>query len=371
MDTLEKLATLSRDSRYDLACSCATAENEHRRRSRDDKWIYPVILPDGGTTYLFKTLLSNECINNCRYCPLRVGSDTCRCSMTPEETATAFLDYYNSGRVTGLFLSSAVSRNPDSTMELINRTASLLRRSGFRGYIHLKVIPGASDAAITHSVSLASAVSLNIETAGEENFMSLSDTKHYMRDIIGPIKLISRLTAKGCRYDRVKQTTQFVVGASRETDRQLISYSWNLYRNLGLSRIYFSAYQRGCGSPDLPGENSPVTNAELLAREHRLYQADWLMRKYGFRGDEIPVGVDGNLSLETDPKEMWARAHPEFFPVNINTDGKQRLLRVPGFGKIMIDKILTARGSGSRIRSLDQLGKVGRVMGKSRGYITF
>jgi predicted DNA-binding helix-hairpin-helix protein len=371
MDTLEKLTTLSRDSRYDLACSCATAEDEHRRRSSDDKWIYPVILPGGGTTYLFKTLLSNECVNNCKYCPLRAGNGARRCSMTPEETAGAFLDYYNSRRVSGLFLSSAVSRDPDSTMELINRTASILRGSGFRGYIHLKVIPGASDAAIAHSISLASAVSLNIETAGEENFRSLSDTKHYMRDIIGPIKLISRLTSRGCRYERVKQTTQFVVGASRETDRQLISYSWNLYRNLGLSRIYFSAYQRGCGSADLPGENSPATNAELLAREHRLYQADWLMRKYGFRGDEIPVGRDGNLSLEADPKQMWAIEHPEFFPVNVNTGEKQRLLRVPGFGSVIVDRILASRRSGARIHSHEHLGRLGRVLGKSRGYITF
>lgn len=370
-DTTEKLAILSRDSKYDLACACGTKQDEHRKRSGDNKWIYPVTLPQGGYTYLFKTLLSNECINNCKYCPLRCEMDPQRCSLSPEELTRTFLSYYRASRVSGLFLSSGVTKSPDDTMERINRVALNLRRAHFRGYIHLKIIPGASDAAIRQSLSLASAVSLNIETAGENNFRALSTTKNYIRDIIRPIQLISRLTSPGSAYSRVKQTTQFVVGAAEETDREIIGYSWNLYKKLGLSRIYFSAYQRGAGSAELPGENSSVANSDLLTREHRLYQVDWLIRKYGFSADEIPLGADGNLSLAFDPKEMWARLHPEFFPVNINNADKYGLLRVPGLGQVMVERILTSRKAGTKIRSLKDLGRQNKLIKKAGQYVTF
>ncbi|MDO9542547.1 MAG: helix-hairpin-helix domain-containing protein [Kiritimatiellia bacterium] len=369
-DTAGKLAILARDSQYDLACACGINDNEHRQRSKDDKWIYPVILPNGGRTYLFKTLLSNDCANNCKYCPLRANADANRCSLAPEELVKTFLSYYRARRVSGLFLSSAVMANPDTTMERINRAALILRKMQFRGYIHLKIIPGAAEEAIRQSLSLASAVSLNIETAGEENFKILSTTKDYIRDIIQPMQLISRLSAKGSSYGGVKQTTQFVVGASRETDREIIRYSWGLYKKLGLSRVYFSAYQRGAGSPDLPGECSGLSNRDLLTREHRLYQVDWLLRKYGFKADEIPVEAGGNLSLETDPKEMWAKTHPEFFPVNINQDDKYRLLRVPGLGQIMVARILAFRQNHTKIRSLEDLGRRNKILNKALAYVT-
>jgi len=370
-DTEEKLGILSRDSQYDLACSCAPSKEEHRRRSREDKWVYPVVLPNGGRTFLFKTLLSNECVNNCKYCPLRAGADARRCGLSPEELVKTFLSYYRARRVSGLFLSSAVSQSPDKTMELINRAALGLRRMQFKGYIHLKVIPGTSDAAIRQSLSLATAVSLNIETAGEEHFRRLSTTKHYLQDIIRPIQLISRLTARGAEFAGTKQTTQFVVGASTETDKEILGYSWKLYKQLRLSRVYFSAYQRGAGAPDLPGENSGAANADLLTREHRLYQADWLIRKYGFRADELPLDAGGNLSLTTDPKEAWAKEHPEFFPVNLNTDGPERLLRVPGLGQITLDRLIMFRGEGVRVRSLGDLGKLTKVLQKAGPYVTF
>ncbi|HOW58594.1 MAG TPA: radical SAM protein [Candidatus Omnitrophota bacterium] len=367
----EKLAILSRDSQYDLACACATRENEHRRRSQEDKWIYPVILPNGGRTFLFKTLLSNECVNNCKYCPLRAGADARRCSLSPEELTRTFLSYYHARKVSGLFLSSAVSKDPDTTMEHINRVALQLRKTQFKGYIHLKIIPGASDAAIRQSLSLATAVSLNIETAGEANFKYLSTTKNYQRDILRPIQLISKLTAKGSDYSGIKQTTQFVVGASTETDKEILGYSWKLYKQLRLSRVYFSAYQRGAGAPELPGENSKAANKDLLVREHRLYQADWLIRKYGFQAGEIPLNPAGNLSLTADPKEMWAKEHPEFFPVNLNTDDPQRVLRVPGLGQVMVDRIMAFREAGVRIRSLADLGKLTKLLKKAEPHLTF
>jgi len=370
-DVEQKLDLLSRDSMYDLACACATRGDEHRRRSKDGKWIYPVSLPSGGRTFLFKTLLSNECANNCRYCPLRAGSDSRRLSITPEEMAGAFFDYYRKGRVSGLFLSSGVKGGPDNAMERINTVALHLRRRGFRGYIHLKVLPGASDQAIRQAVGLASAVSINIETPGEENFRLLSTTKKYAADILRPIKLISRLTARGSCRSGVKQTTQFVVGASKETDNEIIRYAWKLYKGLKLSRVYFSAYQRGAGSPDLPGERSGVSNEALLGREHRLYQTDWLIRKYGFRADEIPLCPDGNLSLDIDPKEMWAKAHPEFFPVYVNRDGRERLLRVPGLGETAVNRIMEYRKSGRQIRALDVIGRKSKLLVKASDYLAF
>ncbi|MDD5174356.1 MAG: helix-hairpin-helix domain-containing protein [Candidatus Omnitrophica bacterium] len=370
-DTSEKLRILSQDSRYDLACACGTSTDEHRRRSADNRWIYPVTLPGGGFTYLFKTLLSNTCVNDCAYCPLRSGSDVDRCTLKPEELAGTFLSYYRARKVSGLFLSSGVIANPDATMERINRAAQILRRSQFRGYMHLKIIPGASEAAIRHTLSLASAVSLNIETAGEANFRALGKAKNYERDIIRPIELISRLTRRGGEYAGIKHTTQFVIGASRETDKDIISYSWKLYKELGLSRVYFSAYQRGLGSADLPGENSNFTNSQLLIREHRLYQVDWLIRKYGFRADEIPLDTNGNLSLESDPKEMWAKAHPEFFPVNLNNAGENDLLRVPGLGQVVISRILMLREDGTKICSLEDLGRVNKTLRKAQEYITY
>ena len=369
-DAREKLSILSTDAQYDLACACGPNDLDHRRRAPDDRWLYPVSLPNGGSSVLFKTLVSNVCVNDCRYCPLRAGMDVRRCTLSPEETVRAFLDYLRAGKVFGLFLSSGVIGTPERTMEHLNAIAALLRRKErFRGYMHLKIIPGASDAAIEEAVSLASAVSLNIETAGESHFARLSNGKRYLDDIIRPISLISRLTAKGTRYGRVKQTTQFVVGASDETDREIIRYSWGLYRKLALHRIFFSAYQRGLGAPDLPGERAATTNDALLRREHRLYQADWLMRKYGFAGNEIPLEADGNLSLEADPKARWAALHPEFFPVDVHRADPQALLRVPGLGPVAVQRILQRRTAGDRIRRLEDIGRPGRRLAQAAAYL--
>ena len=184
-DTREKLEILSTDAQYDLACACNTNKDEHRRRSKDGKWIYPVTLPNGGKSTLFKTLISNSCSNDCRYCPLREQMDIRRCSLMPEETARVFWDYYNQKKVFGMFLSSGVLHTPDMTMDKLNSVARILRQKyNFKGYIHLKIIPGASNAAIEDAISLASAVSLNIETPGRQNLEKLSKKKRYIQDLI-------------------------------------------------------------------------------------------------------------------------------------------------------------------------------------------
>ncbi|MHC4648775.1 MAG: radical SAM protein [Planctomycetota bacterium] len=254
-DTRQKLEILSADAQYDLACACSCSRDEGRRRGRDGKWVYPVTLPNGGKSILFKTLISNVCTNDCKYCPLREQQDMRRCSLGPEETARVFLDYYQQRKVFGLFLSSGVLGSPDATMDRLNTTARLLRQKHrFRGYVHLKIIPGASDAAIEEAVSLASTVSLNIETPGAKSLAKLSQKKRYIEDIIEPIKLISRLTARGSRHERVKQTTQFIVGAAGEPDAQIVKYMFGLYDRLKMHRVYFSAYQRGLGDASMAAE---------------------------------------------------------------------------------------------------------------------
>jgi predicted DNA-binding helix-hairpin-helix protein len=370
--TQEKLEILSADAQYDLACACSTSKDEHRRRTADGKWIYPVTLPSGGKSVLFKTLTSNVCTNDCKYCPLREQMDVRRVSLAPEETANVFLDYLKQRKVFGLFLSSGVTGSPDATMDRLNGVAKLLRRKHrFKGYIHLKIIPGASDAAVEEAVSLASAVSLNIETPGEKNLAKLSARKNYIRDIIEPIKLISRLTGRGSRYERVKQTTQFIVGAAGEQDTQIVKYMSGLYERLKMHRVYFSAYQRGLGDSSIAGEQvNPQNKADILMREHRLYQVDFLMRKYAFTEPDIIFEKDGNLSLSTDPKEAWALRHPEFFPININKASKFSLLRVPGFGPVTVKQILEQRKQ-DRIGSIEDVGKVGVRLEKAKKYLTF
>ncbi|MHC4753319.1 MAG: radical SAM protein, partial [Planctomycetota bacterium] len=313
-DTQEKLEILSADAQYDLACACGTGKDEHRRRAGEGKWVYPITLPNGGKSTLFKTLLSNVCTNDCKYCPLREQMDVRRCSLKPAETAKVFLDYYNQRKVFGLFLSSGVLSSPDTTMDRLNGVARLLRKKhAFRGYIHLKVIPGASDAAIEEAVSLADAVSLNIETPGEKCLAKLSEKKNYIRDIIEPMKLISKLTGRGSRYERVKQTTQFIIGAAGEPDTEIVKYMYGLYERLKMHRVYFSAYQKGLGDESIAGEQAePEGPVDILMREHRLYQVDFLLRKYGFVESDIVFENNGNLSLATDPKQAWASRHPEF-----------------------------------------------------------
>ncbi|MBI5742201.1 MAG: radical SAM protein [Nitrospirae bacterium] len=372
MDTIEKLKVLSSDSQYDLACACGSGNDDRRRRGGDGKWLYPVSLPQGGYSILLKTLLSNACSNDCKYCPLRSQTDLRRCTLLPDETARIFMEYVKRKEVFGLFLSSAVIGDPDYTMDRINAVARILRyKHNFKGYIHLKIIPGASSAAVEDSFSLASAVSLNIETPGKKRFDALSDKKDYMKDIIRPIKLMSSLSQKGGRFARVKCTTQFIVGASDETDSEIVEYMFGLYRRLHFKRVYFSAYQKGLGAPDIPGEKRvmPVPEA-LFMREHRLYQVDFLLRKYGFDRDDILMDKSGNLRLDQDPKQVWADNHPEFYPVRINTSDREALLRAPGLGIDTVNRALKFR-TERRIAGPEDLGLKGKRLEKVKRYVVF
>lgn len=372
MDTIEKLKVLSESSQYDLACACGTSDQERRKRGLDGKWLYPVSLPQGGYSILLKTLLSNACSNDCKYCPLRSDTNVQRCTLQPEEAARIFMDYLRKKKVFGLFLSSGLIGDADNTMDKINAVARLLRyKHNFKGYIHLKIIPGASDAAIEEAISLSTAVSLNIETPGQKRFSLLSEKKDYERDIMGPIRLMSKLTGRGMKHSKVKCTTQFIVGASDETDGEIVQSMSSLYNQLKFKRVYFSAYQKGLGNPGIPGERQFLTSPdERFMREHRLYQVDFLMRKYGFKTDDILLDGSGNLSLTKDPKELWADSHPEFFPVRINTSEKDKLLRVPGLGPDTVKRILEGRKEG-RISCADELGVKGKRLEKIKRYVIF
>lgn len=369
-DIEQKLQILSEDARFDLACACGSDSTAARRRSGDGKWIYPVVLPSGGRTILLKTLLSNVCTNDCCYCPLREQKDIRRCTISPQQIAGLFIDYVRKGRVFGLFLSSAVCGSADNTMGKLNETAAILRKQyGFRGYIHLKIIPGASPAAIEQALSLASAISLNIETPGAENMAKLSRRKRYIPDIIEPMKLISRLTRSGARYAGVKQTTQFIVGPAGESDEQIVRYTAGLYQRLRLQRVYFSAYQNA-PADELPPAAPAQDPHDRLTREHRLYQVDFLLRRYGFKDTEIAFDENGRLFLDADPKQIWAKNHPERFPVNINTADRWELLRVPGFGPLTVRKILETRKT-ARINGIEDLGRVGSRLHKAAEYLEF
>jgi predicted DNA-binding helix-hairpin-helix protein len=361
-DAFEKLQLLSRDSQYDLACACGTDKSGHRTRGKNGRWIYPVTLPNGGTTVLFKTLISNVCSSDCKYCPLRQDTDIRRCSLNCDEIVKTFLDYYNNGEVFGLFLSSGIIGSADATMEKLLAPAETLRKKhGFKGYIHLKILPGSSPAAIEKAISVSDAVSLNIETPGKEFLEKLSSKKDFLLDIVEPMKLISRLISQSRR--KVKQTTQFIVGAAGENDQKIVNYTAALYGKIGLSRIYFSAYQSSSPQANINPE-------EHFMREHRLYQVDFLIRKYGFNQSEIIYDTSGLLSLKTDPKEVWARNHPEFFPINVNTAMRYKLLRVPGLGQVSVDRILEKRKL-VKISSIDDIDKASSRLHRAAKYLDF
>lgn len=368
LNATEKLALLAEDSRYDLACACGTSAKDRRRRQLDGSWLYPVPLAAGGYGIMLKTLLSNACSSDCRYCPLRHDGVANRCALTPDETAQLFMDYLRKQWLVGIFLSSGIVGTPDHTMELLTDTAAILRRKyRYRGFIHLKVIPGASEAAILRALSLASAVSLNIEAPGARYFSQLSNYKNFERDIVRPLKFLAEQAACGDPRRPVRCSTQFIVGAADEPDRDIVRYTGAIYRKLNFDRVYFSAYQ----PPKPTGFRlDDGSNDARLTREHRLYQADFLMRSYHFDASELEFEADGNLDLSTDPKQRWAERHPEFFPVRLNTADREELLRVPGIGPAYADRILACRRA-MRLRNWLDIGLKGKAALKAARYAIF
>lgn len=379
MDTEQKLNILADSSKFDLACACKYQDEPGRTRGPQGRWIYPAALPSGRKVFLLKTLQSNACVNDCSYCPFNSRQDQPRCTIAPEDLAKTFMQLLEANLVSGLFLSSGVCGSPDAAMSRLLATVEILRkRHRFRGFVHLKIIPGAGPAAIEQAVRLATRVSVNIESPTAAHLAKLSQRKRFHEDIISTIDTINRLRQQIKRT--CKQTTQFVVGAAGETDRDIVRATDRLYEKFDMERVYFSAYQDYHAAPPPPRQASLFTDLPLpparpetsstFIREHRLYQVDFLLRKYRFGREDILFDEQGNLSLTEDPKLIWAKQHPEFFPVNINRADRWQLLRVPGIGPTGAKRILQARREG-RIRNPQDLKAFQVRTAAAQSYITY
>jgi len=313
--------------------------------------------------------MSNDCIYDCEYCPNRRSADVRRATVTPTEICELVIGFYKRNYIEGLFLSSAVFSTPDKTMELLITTVEKLRREyRFNGYIHLKGIPHADDLLIMKAAKLVDRMSFNIELPSEQSLKLLAPQKT-KQSLLLPMKslqsaMIYDKENKVRRNEAVipaGQTTQMIIGASPETDGQILKLTEALYRNMGLKRVYYSSYV-----PVVKSNLLPTVGAGLL-REHRLYQADWLIRFYGFDVDEI-VGEGENLSKEYDPKCAWALRNMHLFPVEVNTAPLASLLRVPGIGAKSAYKIIEARKYGKL--SFENLAKMRVVLKRARHFIT-
>jgi len=369
MDVEGKLRVLAASAKYDVcAPSCGGSKQTpwHKQPGRlgrvESLPITHAVLPDGRSVSLFKVLQSNACERSCYYCANRAQANCPRTTFQPEELSRLFYEFYRRNYVEGLFLSSGIVRSPDYTMELMLRTVELLRtRYQFAGYVHLKTLPGASPHLIERAGDLADRTSVNLEAPRQEQLAAIAPEKRLTEHVLAPMRVISRVQAAG--HFPAGMTTQLVVGAAQETDREILaSVDW-LYRNLKLRRAYYSAFSP---VPGTPLESRPPTP---LLREHRLYQSDWLLKFYGFRFDELPFERSGNLPLHADPKQAWASLHPELFPVEVNSAALEQLLRVPGIGPRSAQRICSAR-SERKLHSLDELRNIGVVVKRARNFLT-
>ncbi|MGB9593130.1 MAG: radical SAM protein [Anaerolineae bacterium] len=362
MDTLEKLATLGEEARYDLCCgACGTEAG--RRKDDIGRWIYPAVMPDGKKVALLKVLQTNVCENDCYYCATRRSSDVRRTAFTPDELARAFEELALRGRVQGLFLSSGVAGSATRSMDRMLATAELVRRKqGFRGYIHLKILPGSSRAHVEQAMLLADRVSVNLEAPAPERLSRIAPDKDFFGGLIQMMRWVHEIRQSREELSGVSQTTQLVVGAAQESDAEILHAAARLYREFGLSRVYYSAFQPQVGTPlaELP-PTPPL-------REHRLYQCDFLLRQYGFALEDLPFDDGGFLSLSTDPKVAWAMRHPQHFPIEVNCAELSQLLRVPGIGPQAARRVIQARRQG-RIRTLRDLKQLGADAERAAPYV--
>lgn len=363
MDKLEKLRLLGESAKYDVcASSSATpkkfADSEIGRTLPSG--VCHSFTPDGRCVSLFKVLMSNHCEKDCLYCPNRAGRDVPRSRFEPAELADLFMEFFRRNYVEGLFLSSGVRHTTGRTMQELLDTLEILRtRHRYGGYIHLKILPGATDSEIEKAIALSNRVSLNIEAPTAFHLSRLSRTKNFAADIMGGL---SRIHNHLKNQSGISHSTQFIVGAAQESDQDILQTVSRLYSSYSLKRAYFSTFQPVPGTP-LDG----IAPTPLL-REHRLYQADFLYRYYGFAMNEIPLDSIGNLDLEQDPKQAFARLHPELFPLEINRASVRELLRVPGIGPRSAKRIALLRREGS-FRSLQDLSRIGVVLKRALPYI--
>ena len=357
MDLKRKLEILADAAKYDASCASSGSDKRNSLGgkgigSTEGMGICHSYAPDGRCISLLKILLTNACLFDCLYCVNRSSSNVPRARFTVEEVVGLTLNFYRRNYIEGLFLSSGIIRSPDYTMEQLVRVAQTLREvHDFRGYIHLKTIPDASDELLADAGRYADRLSINVELPTERSLGELAPEKdaRAIRRSMGRMRLKLDEAAdarrrpvktKAPRFAPAGQSTQMIVGADPSTDGEILRLSENLYGSYNLRRVYYSAF-----SPIPDASKTLPPAAPPLVREHRLYQADWLMRFYGFDLPEILSGAepDGNLSLDVDPKLAWALQHRDMFPVDLNLAGRDMLLRVPGLGTKAVRRILEAR----------------------------
>ena len=360
LDTAQKVEILGDAARYDICRGCGTEAS----RVRDDvgRWIYPAVRPDGSKIALLKVLFTNACDGDCAYCANRRGRDSRRVGFRAPELARLFERLRRRALVQGLFLSSGICGSPDRMMERMIITTEIVRfRYNFRGYIHLKILPGADLASVERAVQLADRVSLNLEAPNAARLARITQNKDFEEDLLERMRWARRFI-RDKTSARTTQTTQFVIGASDESDHEVLETTTKLYQEIGLHRAYFSAFQP---VPDTPLENHAPTP---LLREHRLYQADFLLRQYGFQFGELVFDQEGNLPAYADPKTAWALQHPELFPMEINRASREELLRVPGIGPVSANRIVKLRTKGA-FRSLGDLRKLRMVTSRMAPFV--
>lgn len=376
MDIQEKLKILSGAAKYDVSCSSSGSNRKNTPSgigNASESGICHSFSADGRCISLLKILLTNYCIYDCAYCINRATNDVPRAAFTPEEVASLTINFYKRNYIEGLFLSSAIFRNANYTMELLLSTVDKLRNEyNFNGYIHLKAIPGADENLIRRAGELVDRMSVNIELPSSDSLKLLAPQKK-AESIIKPMSFIDNQIAiykDEKRYFKsapafvpAGQSTQLIIGATPDTDLKIMKLSEGLYNRYNLKRVYYSAYVPVNEGPKLPQVKNPP-----LLREHRLYQADWLLRFYDFKADELLNEKTPNFDTSLDPKTDWALRNIHMFPLEINTAAPKLLLRIPGIGVRSVKRITTAR----RVHSLDfyDLKKLGVVLKRAQYFIT-
>ncbi len=364
-DVQQKLEILGSEAAHEVSALPSPA-SAAREPAHATGFIYPATREGGGTTRLFKVLQTNACRYACKYCFTSCALKRQRTTFKPDELATTFIALEQRQRVDGLFLSSGIVPDADTTMEKMLATVERVRlREGYRGYIHLKLIPGASYDLIERAVELADRVSLNLEAPNPERLALLAPEKEFhgamWQRMQWAAEIMQQRRALGLPAAR-SITTQFVVGAADESDRELLATVAQAHRELGIRRAYFSAFSPIARSPfaELPPEDPQ--------RALRLYQADFMLRDYGFSVTDLPFDAQGLLPRDVTPKQAWAAQHPEQFPVEINRATRDTLLRVPGIGPRSVERIIAARRS-TTLRELRQLQQLGVVVAWAAPYL--
>jgi len=376
MRLLDKLQILADSAKYDVSCSSSGSNRANKKGQLGNAAIAGIChswSDDGRCISLLKVLFSNCCIYDCKYCVNRISNDIRRASFTPDELCALTIEFYRRNYIEGLFLSSAVIKSPDYTMELMIETLRKLRyEHKFNGYIHIKSIPGADLSLVYQAGLLADRMSVNIELPSIQGLKLLAPQKDH-QSIIRPMSYLkeqiqgsSELTINKKRQMFVPagQTTQLIVGATKDSDLTILNLTQNLYDKYKLKRVYYSAYVPVNADSNLPA----ITTSPPLLREHRIYQADWLLRFYGFRAEELLDESHSNFDIRVDPKCDWALRNLDKFPVEINKAPPEMLMRVPGIGYKMAEKIVRAR----RIAPLsyEDLKRMRVVLKRARYFIT-